>query len=324
MDTYDTDNVHSSDNVAIIDPDNAPNVQREESIPASYGQVKAALIKSHPEALTMDELNRLTGIKQAEIFMATNYGLEAGEMLRDATYHPARYTVNPEKVDMTMKESKSANVQAAVHQPAKRTRQPGLFKDIVTYLIKTREHLTVDEIMFRAGIQSNIQTVRAALSAQYAKKAISRESWSTPHKYFIDEKLKAEYIKKFDIQLDEGSMDKGNKQDAAPEKGEGQDMPVRTLRRKSSGPKPIVRKGRQQIGERAALVSAPKAAAPVAVVEKVTPKTGNQVNAEPQTVGFDASLTLDGMLTLIIDGKSTRLSSDETRKLARLIKSAAD
>lgn len=337
MDTFDTDNSTSSDKVAIISPDNMPIMQRKESIPASYDQVKAALIEAHPEALTMDELHRLIGIKQSEILMATNYGLESGEMLRDATYHPARYKVNPEMVDMTLEASKSVNVAAAAKQPAKKKRQPGLFKDIVTYLIKTGEYLTVDEILFRTGIQSNIQAVRSALSAQYAKKAISRESWATPHKYFVDGKLKEQYIEKFGIDVGEESGMVRKVNESAAESEQNQEKSARTSRRRATGPKPILKKGRKPIVSEAAVTAAAEPLAGVTAVEpakELQSEPANEANAMPQAqtastavpqaANFNAFIDLDGVITLVIDGKPVQLSAEQTRKLVRMIKFAAE
>lgn len=305
--------------------------------PAAYEHVRDALARFYPDALSMDELMKATQQqwKQSEILMATNYGIQTGEFLRDATYYPARYKVSQEIAttlvpsqegsssgslssaqEPTMEELKQTvpavkvihkkkrtvelpSVEVAPEAPARKKRTTGVFRELVTYLIKTGEQLTVEELLARTGVQTTRQVLSSMLSDRYAKKDIARQSNATPYRYYINDELKSLYTKKFNLDVNSGAQAK------RPQEME------------------------QQAGETAAVMEAARQADAAVVGQSAAAtahgKALDQVHTSVDAdADFDASIKLDGTLTLVINGQATQLKPEWTKQLARLIRFTAE
>lgn len=281
---------------------------------AAYSSIKAILIKAYPEALSMDDLVTATGHqwKRAEIFLATNYGAQINELLRDATYHPARYKINPDLMealpDDTEMAGKRAKEKAAaldrhvggqlmvavVHKKkktlemplkepanlAKKPRKTGVFKDIVTCLIQSDAALTADEILKRSGIQSSKAVLMSVLSDRLAKKQLARHEGCKPYRYFVPATLKERYIARFGIE-------------------EVQFIP----------PKPTL-----AMPDRRPVASTASSVNQAVVLDR----------SAAICLDFNVAVTLRGQLTLTINGQEITLMPDCTRQLAKMIRHMAD
>lgn len=288
---------------------------------AAYEDVKAVLMKAYPEALTMDELSTATGNhwKQAEILLATNHGTLVNELLRDATYYPARYKINPDvvplftepvsgqaepaaessdneeiadqpKVTIIRKKKRKLEMPKAktaqkVDKPAKKARSSGVFKDIVTYLVQSGEHLTVDEIREKAGLQSSKAVLTTTLSDRFAKKDIARDESTKPFRYFVSDELKDKYIALYGI--------------------------------KEAAAAPV------EISVEEPVLKAAQTVAPAAKNREVAAVKRTEAPAVASS-DFDATITLSGLLTVTINGQAVTLEPDWTRKLARMIRFMAE
>lgn len=302
--------------------------------PAAYEHVREALASFYPDALSMDELMKVTQQqwKQSEILMATNFGIQSGELLRDATYYPARYKVNQDVAttlassqaapmnpplstieEPSMAEPKQATppvkvihkkkrtmelpaAAKAAEAPARKKRTSGVFRELVTYLIRTGEQLTVEELLTRTGVKTTRQVLSSMLSDRFAKKDIARQSETTPYRYYISDELKSLYTKKFNLDLT--SKAQGKRQQEMEQQAE--QTPA----------------GTEATGHMTAATMGQAGAQGKAVDQVHT-----RVDADAD---FDASITLDGTLTLVIHGQATQLKPEWTKQLARLIRFTAE